>query len=219
MYPNVTNTSLDGKFLWRWGIRIQSSFLLWVCDVAGPDRGCQIAEARFGVSQRFDVGCCCSRSCGSLVSVFSCTAPIRVGLVPVAVRVGRNVFVGLLDRIGLPAGRVAKVIDGWHPGQFSTSGSATMPKPDMLPLEDNVGKNPNCKRNIVVAVTGDDLDTGTGVASLQPRQVKEIERLRRLRHSGAAEAGNRRRDAGGDRDRDPRAEPRGAARRPDASAP
>jgi nucleotide-binding universal stress UspA family protein len=66
--------------------------------------------------------------------------------------------VGLLDRIGLPTGRAAKVIDGWHPGQFSTSGSATMPKPDMLPLEGDDGRNPNCKRNIVVAVTGDDLD-------------------------------------------------------------
>lgn len=34
-----------------------------------------------------------------------------------------------------------------------------MPKPDMLPLDGDNGKNPNCKRNIVVAVTGDELDT------------------------------------------------------------
>jgi nucleotide-binding universal stress UspA family protein len=34
-----------------------------------------------------------------------------------------------------------------------------MPKPDMLPLEGDDGRNANCKRNIVVAVTGNDLDT------------------------------------------------------------
>jgi nucleotide-binding universal stress UspA family protein len=34
-----------------------------------------------------------------------------------------------------------------------------MPKPDMLPMEGDDGKNPNCKRHVVVAVNGDELDT------------------------------------------------------------
>jgi len=62
--------------------------------------------------------------------------------------------------LGIPSGRAAKVIDGHHPGQLQAGGSATMPKPDMLPLpEGDDAKNPNCKRNILVAVTGDELDT------------------------------------------------------------
>lgn len=67
---------------------------------------------------------------------------------------------GLLERLGLPTGRAAKIIDGLHPEQPHTSGNT--PKPDMLPLpagED--GQRPNPKRNVLVAITGHDLDCET----------------------------------------------------------
>lgn len=64
---------------------------------------------------------------------------------------------GLLERLGLPTGRAAKIIDGQHPEQLHTSGNT--PKPDMLPLED--GQNPNPKRNVLVAINGHDLDCET----------------------------------------------------------
>lgn len=64
---------------------------------------------------------------------------------------------GLLERLGLPTGRAAKIIDGQHPEQFHTSGNT--PKPDMLPLED--GQRTNPKRNVLVAISGHDLDCET----------------------------------------------------------
>jgi nucleotide-binding universal stress UspA family protein len=63
----------------------------------------------------------------------------------------------LLD--GLPIKRGEKIIDGGHPtgGAAQTHGGAL--KPDMLPLADQEnGRNAHCKRNVLVAVTGCDLD-------------------------------------------------------------
>jgi len=66
--------------------------------------------------------------------------------------------VGLLERFGLPGGRAAKVIDGHHP-QLHSGVNTPMPKPDMLPLQGEDGKNVTSKPSIVVAITGGDLDT------------------------------------------------------------
>lgn len=64
---------------------------------------------------------------------------------------------GLLERLGFPAGHATKIIDGHHPGHLHTSGKT--PKPDMLPLpEDEDGQQAHHPRNILVAVTGTDLD-------------------------------------------------------------
>jgi len=66
--------------------------------------------------------------------------------------------VGLLDRLGFPTGQTAKIIDGHHPAHTPASGN--MPKPDMLPLPDGEdGKGVNCRRNVLVALSGTDLDT------------------------------------------------------------
>src|SRR5262249_48189268 len=67
-------------------------------------------------------------------------------------------YVGIFGRIGLPGVRAAKVIDGHHP-QLHSGGSAPMPKPDMLPLNGEDGKAVASKPNIIVAITGSDLDT------------------------------------------------------------
>lgn len=67
---------------------------------------------------------------------------------------------GLLERLGFPGGHAAKIIDGQHPGLFSANGNA--PKPDMLPLpDDDAGKGAHCKRNVLVAISGKDLDNET----------------------------------------------------------
>ena len=64
---------------------------------------------------------------------------------------------GLLERLGFPTGHATKIIDGHHPGHLHTSGKT--PKPDMLPLpEDEDGQQVHRPRNILVAVTGTDLD-------------------------------------------------------------
>ena len=64
---------------------------------------------------------------------------------------------GLLERLGFPTGHAAKIIDGQHPAHTPASGN--MPKPDMLPLPaGDDGKGPNCKRNVLVALSGTDLD-------------------------------------------------------------
>jgi nucleotide-binding universal stress UspA family protein len=66
--------------------------------------------------------------------------------------------VGLLERLGFPTGQTAKIIDGHHPAQLSTNGN--MPKPDMLPLPSaEEGKGAQTKRNVLVAISGKELDT------------------------------------------------------------
>jgi nucleotide-binding universal stress UspA family protein len=65
--------------------------------------------------------------------------------------------VGLLERLGFPAGHATKIIDGYHP--VEASGDDQRVKPDLLPLnEGDNGKAP-CNRNVLVAISGDDLDT------------------------------------------------------------
>ncbi len=64
---------------------------------------------------------------------------------------------GLLERLGFPTGQTAKIIDGQHPARASASGNT--PKPDMLPLPDTgAGKGVVSKRNVLVALSGTDLD-------------------------------------------------------------
>ena len=64
---------------------------------------------------------------------------------------------GLLERLGFPTGHATKIIDGHHPGQLHTSGKT--PKPDMLPIpEGEDGQQAHGPRNILVAVTGTELD-------------------------------------------------------------
>lgn len=66
---------------------------------------------------------------------------------------------GLFERLGLPAGHATKIIDGQHP-DAPHAGGGTAPKPDMLPLPEGTdGKPANCKRNILVALSGKELDT------------------------------------------------------------
>lgn len=66
---------------------------------------------------------------------------------------------GLFERLGIPAGHATKIIDGQHP-DAPHAGGGTAPKPDMLPLpEGNDGKPAYCKRNILVALSGKELDT------------------------------------------------------------
>jgi nucleotide-binding universal stress UspA family protein len=67
--------------------------------------------------------------------------------------------VGLFERLGIPAGHATKIIDGQHP-HTPHAGGGTAPKADMLPLpEGDDGKAAFCKRNILVAVSGKELDT------------------------------------------------------------
>ncbi len=49
-----------------------------------------------------------------------------------------------------------------------------MPKPDMLPMAGDEGKNPHWKRNIVVAVTGDDLDTEIVTLACNLAKTKKV---------------------------------------------
>jgi nucleotide-binding universal stress UspA family protein len=66
--------------------------------------------------------------------------------------------VGLLGRLGLPTGHATKIIDGQHPGLFPAGGGT--PKADMLPLpEGEHGEQVRCKRNILVAILGKELDS------------------------------------------------------------
>jgi nucleotide-binding universal stress UspA family protein len=65
--------------------------------------------------------------------------------------------VGLLERLGFPNGQATKVIDGQHPERIPAG--ANVVKPDMLPLpDDDGGKRAHCKRNVLVALSGKDLD-------------------------------------------------------------
>lgn len=60
---------------------------------------------------------------------------------------------------GLPGGRTAKVIDGQHPRGTPGYDDTEELKPDLLPLpERQNGRNGQCKRNILVAVSGCELD-------------------------------------------------------------
>ena len=60
---------------------------------------------------------------------------------------------------GLPLKRSAKVIDGQHPAGAHEQVNGDALKPDMLPLENEQdGRNAHCKRNILVAVSGCELD-------------------------------------------------------------
>ncbi len=64
---------------------------------------------------------------------------------------------GLLERLGFPNGPATKVIDGQHPERDPAG--ANVVKPDMLPLpDDDGGKNAHSKRNVLVALSGKDLD-------------------------------------------------------------
>lgn len=66
---------------------------------------------------------------------------------------------GLFERLGFPAGHATKIIDGQHPDPLHLGGGDA-PKPDMLPLpEEDNGKQVHCNRNILVAVSGKELDT------------------------------------------------------------
>ena len=79
---------------------------------------------------------------------------------------------GLLERLGLPTGRATKIIDGLHPEQPHTSGNT--PKPDMLPLpagED--GQRAHTKRNVLVAITGHDLDCETVTMACNIAKMKK----------------------------------------------
>ncbi|MBF6591740.1 MAG: universal stress protein [Ktedonobacterales bacterium] len=65
---------------------------------------------------------------------------------------------GLLGRLVSPTAHVAKIIDGLHPG-VSRPGAEESTPTDILPLpEGQERQTPHCKLNILVAVTGTDLD-------------------------------------------------------------
>lgn len=60
---------------------------------------------------------------------------------------------------GLPNRRSTKVIDGQHPMGAPAQGDMDAFKPDMLPLdEEQNGHQGRCNRNILVAVSGHELD-------------------------------------------------------------
>lgn len=66
---------------------------------------------------------------------------------------------GLFERLGFPAGHATKIIDGQHPSSAHHS-NTNAPKADMLPLpEGDDGKQAQCRRNILVAVSGKELDS------------------------------------------------------------
>jgi nucleotide-binding universal stress UspA family protein len=65
--------------------------------------------------------------------------------------------VGLFGRLGFPAGRAAKIIDGQHPDEMQPNGN--VPKPDVLPLaEGEKRRNTQAKRNVLVAISGKGVD-------------------------------------------------------------
>jgi nucleotide-binding universal stress UspA family protein len=60
---------------------------------------------------------------------------------------------------GLPIRRSAKIIDGEHPAGAHEQANGDALKPDMLPLEgEQDGRYAHCKRNILVAISGCELD-------------------------------------------------------------
>ena len=64
---------------------------------------------------------------------------------------------GLLERLGFPTGQATKIIDGHHPAQLHNGGGNS--KPDMLPLPEESGRQEHTCRNILVSISGCDLDT------------------------------------------------------------
>ena len=65
---------------------------------------------------------------------------------------------GLLGRLVFPNGKAAKVIDGLHPRANQPEAEQSTSS-DILPLPEGLERQvPNCKVNILVAVTGTDLD-------------------------------------------------------------
>lgn len=79
---------------------------------------------------------------------------------------------GLLERLGFPNGQATKVIDGQHPERIP-AGANTV-KPDMLPLpDDEGGKNAHSKRNVLVALSGKDLDAEVVTMACNIAKVKK----------------------------------------------
>lgn len=79
---------------------------------------------------------------------------------------------GLLERLGFPAGHATKIIDGYHPEQMGVGNKQA--KPDMLPLDDMDSSNAQGNRNILVAVRGDDLDTEVITLACQLALAKKV---------------------------------------------
>jgi nucleotide-binding universal stress UspA family protein len=66
--------------------------------------------------------------------------------------------VGFLERL-LSQGVLPKVVDGRHPETNGTHGNKNTPKPDLLPLPDEEEQQrTHCRRNVLVGLTGTDLD-------------------------------------------------------------
>lgn len=62
---------------------------------------------------------------------------------------------GLLERL-VPQRNAAKVIDGQHPAGSHPGASESTHRPDMMPLPNE--QDPNCKKNVLVVVTGSEQD-------------------------------------------------------------
>lgn len=62
---------------------------------------------------------------------------------------------GLLERL-VPQRKAAKVIDGLHLTENHTGAHESTHKPDMMPLPNE--QDPQCKKNVLVVVTGSDQD-------------------------------------------------------------
>ena len=78
----------------------------------------------------------------------------------------------LLERFGAPLGATAKIIDGQHSGMFHSGG--TSPKPDMLPVAGSEeGQAGGHRPNVVVAVTGTNLDTEVVTLGCNLAKVKK----------------------------------------------
>lgn len=63
--------------------------------------------------------------------------------------------VGLFERL-VPQRRAARVIDGLHLAENHPGANESTPRPDMMPLPDE--QDPQCKKNVLVVVTGSEQD-------------------------------------------------------------
>ncbi len=82
---------------------------------------------------------------------------------------------GLLDRL-VPGGGRDKVIDGRHPYGNHAGANESMPKPDILPLPEGEERNkPNCRCNVLVSLTGTDLDTEIVTLACNIARQKKVE--------------------------------------------
>lgn len=83
---------------------------------------------------------------------------------------------GLLDRLVPQGGRAAKVIDGRHPVGQTGGANESTPRPDILPIPEGSERHkPNCRYNVLVSMTGTELDNELVTLACTIAQKKRVE--------------------------------------------